>query len=73
MISMAAIGMPARNTLEAAAAASRIELNVTTATLVSCGTTANLKVISVTMPKVPSDPTNRFVRLYPADDFLNES
>jgi hypothetical protein len=37
--------------------------NVTTATLVSCGTTASFKVISVTIPKVPSDPIKRFVRL----------
>lgn len=27
-------------------------------------------VVLVMMPKVPSDPTNRLVRLYPADVFL---
>jgi hypothetical protein len=63
IISIAATGTPARNTLEAAAAASRIVGKVTTATLVSCGTTASFKVISVTIPKVPSEPTKRFVRL----------
>ena len=70
IISIAATGIPARNTLEAAAAASRIVGKVTTATLVSCGTTASFKVISVTMPSVPSEPTKRLVRLYPAEDFL---
>jgi hypothetical protein len=55
---------------EAAAAASRIVGNVTTATLVSCGITVSFRVISVTRPRVPSDPTKRFVRLYPAEDFL---
>lgn len=63
MISIAATGIPARNTLEAAAAASRIVGKVTTATLVSWGTTASFKVISVTMPSVPSEPTKRLVRL----------
>lgn len=70
MISIAATGIPARITLEAAAAASRIVGNVTTATLVSSGITANFSVISVTIPKVPSEPTNRFVKLYPAADLL---
>jgi hypothetical protein len=70
MISMAATGMPARITLDAAAAASRIVGKVTTATLVSCGITVNLSVISVTKPSVPSEPIKRFVRLYPAEDFL---
>jgi hypothetical protein len=63
MISIAATGTPARSTFEAAAAASRIVGKVTTATLVSCGTTASLRVISVTMPSVPSEPMKRFVRL----------
>jgi hypothetical protein len=27
-------------------------------------------VISVTIPKVPSDPMKRFVKLYPAEDLL---
>jgi hypothetical protein len=63
MISIAATGTPARSTLDAAAAASRIVGNVTTATLVSWGTTASLRVISVTIPSVPSEPTKRFVRL----------
>lgn len=63
IISIAATGTPARRTLEAAAAASRIVGNVTTATLVSWGMTANFNVISVTMPNVPSEPTKRFVRL----------
>jgi hypothetical protein len=70
MISMAATGIPARITFEAAAAASRIVGNVTTATLVSCGITASFKVISVTNPSVPSEPMKRFVRLYPAEDLL---
>lgn len=68
--SIAATGTPALMIFEAAAAASRIVGNVTTATLVSCGMTASFKVISVTSPRVPSDPTKRFVRLYPAEDFL---
>ena len=63
IISIAATGTPARNTLEAAAAASRIVGKVTTATLVSCGTTASFNVISVTIPRVPSEPTKRLVRL----------
>jgi hypothetical protein len=63
MISIAATGTPVRSTFDAAAAASRMVGNVTTATLVSCGTTASFKVISVTIPKVPSDPIKRFVRL----------
>ena len=67
---MAATGTPARRTLDAAAAASRIVGKVTTATLVSCGTTASFSVISVTIPNVPSEPTKRFVKLYPAEDFL---
>jgi hypothetical protein len=70
IISIAATGIPARMTFEAAAAASRIVGNVTTATLVSWGITANLSVISVTMPSVPSEPMKRFVRLYPAADLL---
>lgn len=70
IISIAATGTPVRSTLEAAAAASRIVGKVTTATLVSCGTTANLRVISVTIPSVPSEPIKRLVRLYPADDLL---
>src|SRR5690242_19930635 len=70
MISIAATGTPALRTLEAAAAASRIVGNVTTARLVSCGITANFNVISVTMPKVPSEPTKRPVWLYPAEDYL---
>ena len=63
IISIAPTGMPARMIFEAAAAASRIVGNVTTATLVFCGVTASLSVISVTNPSVPSEPTNRFVRL----------
>jgi hypothetical protein len=70
IISIAATGIPARSTLDAAAAASRIVGNVTTATLVSCGMTANLRVISVTIPSVPSEPMKRFVKLYPAEDLL---
>jgi hypothetical protein len=70
MISMAATGIPARITFDAAAAASRIVGNVTTATLVSCGITVSFRVISVTSPSVPSDPMKRFVRLYPAEDLL---
>lgn len=70
--SMAATGIPALMILDAAAAASRIVGKVTTATLVSCGITASLRVISVTNPSVPSEPTNRFVRLYPAEDFLSQ-
>ena len=42
----------------------------TTATEVSAGMTANLTQISVTMPNVPSDPMNNFVKSYPAEDFL---
>ncbi len=68
MSSMAATGTPARMILAAAAAASRIVGKVTTATLVSCGMTASFKVISVTMPSVPSEPTKRPVKLYPAED-----
>lgn len=30
----------------------------------------NFKVTFVMIPKVPSEPTKRFVRLYPADVFL---
>jgi hypothetical protein len=70
MISIAATGTPVRSTFDAAAAASRIVGNVTTATLVSWGTTASFSVISVTMPRVPSEPMNRLVRLYPAEDLL---
>jgi hypothetical protein len=57
------VAYPARITLDAAAAASRIVGKVTTATLVSCGITVNLRVISVTNPSVPSEPMKRFVRL----------
>lgn len=71
MISIAATGMPARITFDEAAAASRIVGKVTTATLVSCGITASFRVISVTRPRVPSEPMKRFVRLYPADDLLH--
>jgi len=63
MISIAATGTPTRITFEAAAAASRIVGNVTIATLVSSGITASLSVISVTKPRVPSDPIKRFVKL----------
>lgn len=63
MISIAATGTPERITLEAAFAASRIVGKVTTATDVSCGITASFRVTSVTMPRVPSEPTNRLVRL----------
>ena len=72
IISIAATGTPVLMTLEAAAAASRIVGNVTTATLVSSGITASLRVISVTSPRVPSDPTKSPLRLYPADDFLEK-
>lgn len=61
--SIAPTGIPARMILEAAAAASRMVGKVTTATLVSCGMTANFSVISVTKPSVPSEPTNKFVKL----------
>jgi hypothetical protein len=57
MISIAATGTPVLKTFDAAAAASRMVGKVTTATLVSCGTTASFSVISVTNPSVPSDPT----------------
>lgn len=70
MISMAATGIPARMTFEAAAAASRMVGNVTTATLVSSGITVNFSVTSVTIPKVPSEPMNKLVKLYPAADLL---
>lgn len=70
MISIAATGIPARMTFEAAAAASRMVGKVTTATLVSWGITVNLSVISVTIPRVPSEPMNKFVKLYPAADLL---
>ena len=70
MSSMAATGIPARIIWEDAAAAFRIVGKVTTATLVSWGMVASLSVASVTSPKVPSEPTKRFVRLYPAADFL---
>ena len=70
MISIAATGIPARMTFEAAAAASRMVGNVTTATLVSSGITVNFSVISVTIPRVPSEPMNKLVRLYPAADLL---
>jgi len=43
----------------------------TTATEVSAGMTASLRHASVTIPNVPSDPTNNLVRSYPADDFLH--
>lgn len=56
--------------LDAVSAASRIVGNVTTATLVTSGMTASFKVISVTSPSVPSEPTKSWFRLYPADDFL---
>jgi hypothetical protein len=42
----------------------------TTATEVSAGRTASFTQISVTRPKVPSDPINSFVKSYPAEDFL---
>lgn len=61
--SMAATCTPLRMMLDAASAASRIEGKVTTATLVSSGMTASLRVISVTSPKVPSEPTKSPVRL----------
>jgi hypothetical protein len=32
--------------------------------------TVSFSVISVTRPRVPSEPTKRFVKLYPADDLL---
>lgn len=51
MISIAATWTPARITPAAALAASRMEGKVTTATENSCGTTASLRVISVTRPK----------------------
>ena len=63
MISTAPTGTPARMTCVAALAAALMVGNVTTATLVSCGSTASFKVASVTIPKVPSDPTNKAVRL----------
>lgn len=66
MISMAATWIPALITEAAAAAASLIEGNVTTATEFSWGTTASFNVISVTSPSVPSEPTKRELRLYPA-------
>lgn len=59
MISMAATGTPERIISDAAAAAARILGKVTTATLVSWGITASFKVISVTTPRVPSEPTKR--------------
>src|ERR1700722_2356444 len=43
--------------------------NVATPTLGSCGMTASFRVISVTIPRGPSDPTKMPLRLYPADDF----
>jgi hypothetical protein len=71
MISIAATGTPVRRTFDAAAAASRIVGKVTTATLVSWGTTASFSVISVTRPRVPSEPMKRLVKLYPAEDLLH--
>lgn len=32
----------------------------------------SLRVTFVIIPKVPSEPTNRFVKLYPADVFLQK-
>lgn len=47
--------------------------NGTTATEVSAGMTASLRQTSVTIPSVPSDPMNNFVKSYPADDFLQSA
>lgn len=68
MISIAATGIPACMTSAAAEAASLIVGNVTTATDKSSGITVSLRVASVTKPRVPSEPTKRPLRLYPADD-----
>ena len=40
-----------------------------TATRVFCGAPVSLREASVTMPRVPSEPIIRLVRLYPAFDF----
>jgi len=63
MISMAATGIPVCITSAAADAASRMEGKVTTATENSSGMTDSLRVASVTSPRVPSEPTNKPLRL----------
>jgi len=43
---------------------------LTSTTRTASGTAWSLKVACVIMPSVPSDPTNRLVKLYPATDLL---
>lgn len=62
--------MPWRIILEAHATAPLTDGNVATATLCVSGTGASLRVISVIIPRVPSEPVKRAVRLYPADVLL---
>ena len=50
--------------------ASSTVANGQTPAAIASGIPASLSVISVMMPSVPSDPTNKRVRSYPADDFL---
>lgn len=64
------MGMPWRIILEAQATAPLTDRNVATATLCVSGIGASLRVISVIIPRVPSEPVKRAVRLYPADDLL---
>jgi hypothetical protein len=52
-------------------AAPSISLNAQVALRMDSGTPYNFNVISVTIPNVPSDPTNNEFRSYPALDFLD--